>query len=359
MGDSTRRDARSAVLDAALVHAALWHGAAAVEAWRGRPADFQLDEIWNPGRHRLLGQIGINLAAAGCDESDVPRMSGIARKQWVEHQLAAARLRPVLIALGDAGVDAWLLGGGAIGRAVWGYDGQLGARSADDTRMLVRPRDALEAVRVLSAAGVRFPSPERCRRRVEWLTSIPMQLEDDSWSELSWSASPYVPASIEIEDASGSVDLGGIAARLPTPELVLVQVCADGAWSTRYGGLGWLLDVDRLVTQGVCDPHRASRLASSAGLGDLVDRRLALYRAAKERGGRTDWLTDCPVSSTGYQRLRADVRAFGRGRPPLKRLAGAGEFLADRWFLDSARRVPAAAARRAWFRARRLGRRGE
>jgi hypothetical protein len=143
-----------------------------------------------------------------------------------------------------------------------------------------------------------------------------------------------------------------------SPELTLVQVCADGAWSARRKGLGWLFDADRLLRKDECDVAVASKIAAERGLGDVVDRRVAVYRLARDAQGGNGWLADCPVTLTVRDRLSADVRAFGPDRPVASRLVASGEFLADRWFLDSARRVPTAAARRVWFRARRLGRRG-
>ena len=90
----SRRDQRTVSLDQSLVRAALWRGPVAMTAWMSRPSDFDLDEIWNPRRHRLLGQIGLNLAAADSDDPELPRLTEIARKQWVEHHLVARRRGP-------------------------------------------------------------------------------------------------------------------------------------------------------------------------------------------------------------------------------------------------------------------------
>ena len=177
-----------------------------------------------------------------------------------------------------------------------------------------------------------------------------MQFADDSWSELLWSVSPYLPMPAGFETGGGTVMLGDVAVQLLSPELTLVQTCVDSEWSRGHRGMAWLSDVERLVNRGACDPGAASRLAHSAGLAAVVERRLAVYRAAYEGVDGGTWLAQCPASSTGSQRLRADIRAFGRGRPLLERSVGAGEFLADRWLLDSVRQVPGAAARRVWRR---------
>jgi len=351
-----RRDPRSAVLDAALVRAALWRGDDAVRAWAQRPDDFDLDEIWNPGRHCLLGQIGVNLSAAGCDDAEVPRLAGIARKQWVEHQLTGRRLAPLADALDRADIDVWLVGGGAIGRAAWGYGGELAARFAGDTRLVVGRAAAVEAISVLAEHGARFPEPVRTERRVEWYTSVGFQLADETWTELHWGPSKYVDLPIERTDPGEFVELGGVSVGTLSPELTLVMVCVDSVLSTEYRGLAWLVDVDRLVSGG-CNLGRAADLAEASGFADVVKRRLSVYRAARELGSDVGWLDECPVTSSVGDRLRADLQSFCPGRSRAVRLAGAGEFLADRWMLDSARQVPGAAARRVRLRTgRRLGR---
>jgi hypothetical protein len=135
--------------DEQLLAAALLSGDRARRAWAQWSAHADLDAV-DDTRHALLPQLYRNLASLGVDDPLVERLAGVYRHTWVHNQLLLRRTAPALAALRGAGVEALLTGPVALALTVYP---DVGARPVHAPELLVPPRSAGRALRVLRGEG--------------------------------------------------------------------------------------------------------------------------------------------------------------------------------------------------------------
>ena len=98
-------------LQTALLRVALCDADTARQEWAAVRDHLVLDDVRDGEIQRLLPLVRHNLAAAGVDDDDFPRMRGIHRRTWFENQRRIHGIAPTLARLQDAGVDLILLKG--------------------------------------------------------------------------------------------------------------------------------------------------------------------------------------------------------------------------------------------------------
>ncbi len=163
-------------------------GAAAFQAWKT-----QIDMADHPdiGSFRLLPTLWRRLLADGIDDPVLSKLKGIARRNWFQNQRFFRSWAPLLGSLHEAGIPCLLLSGPSLALTLRDYalltESVLG--------LLVRPRQARQAVEHLQAAGWRpkkqLPVPltesyvartrmlglrneESCEVRFHWRLSTPL-----------------------------------------------------------------------------------------------------------------------------------------------------------------------------------------
>lgn len=105
---------------------------------------------------RLLPAIAQRAIEHDIVDSEMPRMKGIVRHAWLSNQLRARALLAALRALGAANIDAIILKGAALFAR---YPQMMRMRAPGDYDVLVRRRDASEAVGVFLSEGYRPYGP--------------------------------------------------------------------------------------------------------------------------------------------------------------------------------------------------------
>lgn len=336
----------------ALVRTATSTGSDAVAAWHGLPVDFDLDEIWDRELARLLPAVGRSLRDAGYDDPVVPRLRGMQRKTWVEHQLLAASLAPWLDALAAAGVEVWPVGGALLAQVAWAHGDEPGIRWVDDTALAVRPHAAERAVAVLAAAGATTRAEPRVRRRLRLHAGLPVEL-DGRWIDLVWQPAAALPASTEWWRSGSEVTLGERPVRALDPAVATVVSCLRLV--SGPAGADTALDLCRLLRNPAIDRRDVDGFAAHAGATAAVEdaRRLV----ARIGDHQDDEWVDRLRPQQGRMRARAawwtTSTRLGAGRAIL----AAPELLAERWHLDHVSGLPGAFVTRLGDRARR--RRGQ
>ncbi len=274
---------RAALLDRAVAQAefALWR------------RDRDLDAL-DPASTRLLPLVARNLeGGAPPDDPFQRRVAAVARAAWLKAQTVVARARPLLAALGGAGVSPLLIKGWAVAPA---YAGDARLRPMDDLDFAV-PRSARAlAWRLLLEQGFRpigdiAETHGALDRRISWNFSAGGAADVDlHWHLLDFAPRDEMDRAIE-RDAVES-DLAGIPCRVLAPEdaflsAVLhaarwepvrpVRWAADAVLLVRARGaeFGW----DRLIERARA-AHAEAPLASAL---DYLARRLGLPVPQRQR----------------------------------------------------------------------------
>jgi hypothetical protein len=102
------------------------------------------------GSFRLLPTLSRRLQDEREDDPLLPRLRGIAKRNWVESRRFLEELKPLLGILRESAIDCMFLGGAALAfdccpEYAFDFDRAV--------TLLVRPADGLQAIRQLSAAG--------------------------------------------------------------------------------------------------------------------------------------------------------------------------------------------------------------
>ena len=335
----------------ALVRAATSTGSDAVAAWATRPDDFDLDEIWDRELARLLPAIGIALADAGHDDPDLPRLRGMQRKAWVEHQLQAAALRPWLDVLEHAGVGVWLTGGALLARVPWAHGDAPGVRWADDTRLLVRPGDAERAHAALVAADATGRPTARVRRRLRLHAGLPVLL-GERWTDLTWQPAPAIRSGSSWWSDGSTMPIGDRTVRALDPADAAVATCALAA--SGVVGPSLALDLCRLAVDPAVDRDVAGEAALRAGVAGAVTTWFSLAERIRDHGD--DGWVDHLVAPTGLTRARTAWWTTTTRLGTARSVVAAPGLLAERWHLEHVHEIPAGFASRVADRVRRRGR---
>ena len=325
-----------------LLRTATSTGDAAVAGWASLPADFDLDEIWDPDLASLLGAAGRSLAGAGSDDPALPRLAGIARKNWVEHQLEIRNWSPVATALSASGLDVRVTGGALLANAEWAFGGAHGGRAAGDTRLVVRRTDALAAADVVAELGILHRSAVQVRRRAELHGGVTVQFSADRWGELAWAPSPWWPIAHDPLGDGDPVPLGTISLPGVRPHVAAVATSLDLEFGP--SPLRALLDLHRMLAGGAVLRADIDTLADEIGAVSPVSRAIALVDRLAGEVGDDHALAESIASLAASSRptVRRSLAAASFRLGPGRMAVAAPRLLADRWRLDRTSQLPAA-----------------
>ena len=354
----------------ALLRAAIAPEAVAVRAWADLRPGLDLDAIWDSEAHRLLPQIGNRLRAAGLDDPDLPRLTGLGRRTWYENQMRMRDAGPVVTLLDEAGVPTLMLKGMPL---AFHYYESPALRPMRDIDVLV-PRDRRDrALRELAAAGWsgdrRFVSrfhhaislrrPDGRELDLHWSLGLPFELDGDPDR-----------TDADFWDAARPLALGSVQTRMLGPTDQFLHVCVHGAWSASDATVRWVADAltvmssagdaidwDRLISQVArrrLSLHVAEPLRYLAEVHDAPVPPEAL--AAISRMPSTSRERACHRRSTGSMegesvgaRARFALGGWSRTSARWGRVRAAREmpfFFQNAWGLDSAWSLPTTAARK-------------
>lgn len=241
--------------------------------------------LWLARRHQVAPLVSRALA-------NVSRVPGTVRTALANHRAHnARRALTLLAALGELledfrRVDLPVLPVKGPVLAVQ-LHGDPGLRQCGDLDLLVAPAQVDRAETVLQETGYRRSHPDFAlspRQRRAFLDSYnEMAYRSGSRAitvELHWRwfRNRYLlgPGVTELMQSSHTLNIGGITVPTPSPENLLLYLCAHGAQHAWYN-LKWLADIPPLLAR-LEDPDELSRRAQQLGLDRVLAQTLHLCR---------------------------------------------------------------------------------
>jgi hypothetical protein len=368
----TGRGAEHALPDPAqtlLLRAAVAEADAARAAWEQWYPTTDIDALdWDA--HRMFPLLYRNLEAVGIDCPDLPRLKGVYRHYWYANQLLLRDARVALQALRDNEIETLALKGLAL-TAMHYRDG--GTRPMNDVDVLVHPRDAPSAVRVLRELGYvhRGPLPLEVELRIRH--AIPLYSESGrelqarghgtgAPLDLHWYTRASSVGDEDLWIDSVPLVIAGVETRALCPSDQLLHACvrsgapmrwlADAATVIRASGDQ--LDWDRLVDRAITRQCSVSLLDGLGHLERLLDVGVppsVMGRLRAARPSRAERLAH-RVAARPYAHGYVYALEWDRYR----RLRGAGapgvptnfaSYMVERWNLDGYRELARLLARKA------------
>jgi hypothetical protein len=347
-----------------LLRAALLDQERSVQAWQLLKPTLDIQRL-ERGSVVLLPLLYEKLQERGSTEAFVPRLKGVYRQVWYRNQLGLDALQDVLSSLRDAGVEAIVLGEGAL---ITRYYGRLGVRPLDRPSVLVRPERVAAALDALAQSGWDVPPRGSGRsRQVERVLAgrrrscavyrsvlRELELSTDTDGARFW-------------DAARATEVRGVQTSTLDTTHEFLWTCIAGARTGSASRVQWIADAFTILQVAGSEIDWQKLVAEAITLRSTLRLRDALFYL-------TDAL-DAPIPEAALRELEATPstgrerfahRIAGRGGALLGNLppAVAGHVVATRdegvlraaltlpralrheWGLDHVGQLPAAAARR-------------
>jgi hypothetical protein len=294
-----------------LLRAALLDQERSEQAWQLLKPSLDIQRL-ERGSVVLLPLLYEKLQERGSTEAFVPRLKGVYRQVWYRNQLGLDVLQDVLSALGAAGVEAIVVGEGAL---IARYYQRLGVRPLDRPSVLVRPDRAAAALDALARSGWdasprgsdRWREVERAgpgNRRscaVYWRALGELELSTDLDGARFW-------------DAASPTEVRGVQTSTLGSTHELLWACLGGARTGSTSRVQWVADALTILQVAGSDVDWEKLVAEAVALGWALRLRDALaYLAAA---------LEAPVPQTALRELE-DTPSGGRERLA-QRIAGHG-----------------------------------
>lgn len=276
-----------------LLRAALLHGSDALDAWDWWKTQADFDRL-DQGSHRLLPKLYHNLQAQGLDDPLMGKLKGIYRNTWYKNQLLFHHAANVLSSLNRASIETMILKGAAL---VSLYYHDQGLRHMDDFDVLVRPHQALQAMRILEESGWRSSR----QYSAAWLMyEHAAEFKDganrniDLHWRVMWEGRRSV-ADDDFREAAVKTNIAGIETRALNSSDQLLHVCVHGANWNVVPPLRWVADAMMIMqSPSTIDWNRLIEQAQKRQLTLLMHETLNYLRG----------LVNAPVPPGVLQTLR-------------------------------------------------------
>jgi hypothetical protein len=347
-----------------LLRAALLDQERSVQAWQLLKPSLDIQRL-ERGSVVLLPLLYEKLQERGSTEAFVPRLKGVYRQVWYRNQLGLDALQDLLSTLRDAGVDAIVVGEGAL---IARYYRRLGVRPLDRPSILVRPDRAAAALDALVRSGwdtshrgsERWREVERARagkRRscaVHWRALGELELSTDLDGVRFW-------------DAACPTEVRGVQTSTLDTTYELLWACLGGARTGSTSRVQWIADAFTILQVAGSDVDWQKLVAEAVALGWALRLRDALtyLTAAFEAPVPEAAMRELEATpSSGRERLAQRIAGHGgtllgnlpatvavhlvatRDEGPLRAALTLPRALRREWGLDHVGQLPAAAARR-------------
>jgi hypothetical protein len=277
-----------------LLRAALLNGKAALDAWHGWKLMADIDRL-DQGSYRLLPMLYHNLKAQRASDPLMGRLKGVYRQTWYKNQLLFHHSATVLDSLRHAGIETITLKGAAL--VVVDYRDE-GLRHMDDFDVLVRPEQALSAMRVLQdsrwQSDCQYPDALLTYEHAAEFRDSANRKIDLHWRAI-WEGRREV-SDDDFWEAAVKIKIAGVETRCLYPSDQLLHVCVHGANWNVVPPLRWVADAMTIMqSSSPVDWDRLIVQAEKRELTLLMHETLAYLRG----------LLDAPVPSVVLQTLRA------------------------------------------------------
>lgn len=342
-----------------LLRSALAEPGSALEAYQRLRPHFALQDV-EPGTFPVLPLLYRAFSQIAPEDPDLPRLKGIYRNSWVRNNLMVEALAQVHDALGEAGVEAVMIGSLA---AATRYYPELALRPTPTLELVVAREDLVAAVRALGRLGWSAAAP------VHASTPEPVGMANPAGQGcllLTAITPDFAPSLPTLAAATVELEFGGRSVRAVSPADDLLLACVRGArvWPVR--SVQWLVDIVQILrsTADEVDWERlldlaaqhlqTVRLEQALGyLEELVGVPLPAAPASRRRpvGRRERLAYRCGGASVpglgGLPQALGEHLCRSRDLSPLDTAGAFPGFLRQRWEVERNWQLPAVAARRA------------
>lgn len=135
-----------------LLRAALLSGEVALRAWHEWANAVDWNSRLDASSFRLLSLLHANMLRHGIEHPAMSELKGVFRRTWRKTTLAMHKMKPVVAALKDAGIDVMLVKGAPLALA---YYKTPGVRPMQDIDIVVPTADARAAIALMERRGWR------------------------------------------------------------------------------------------------------------------------------------------------------------------------------------------------------------
>jgi len=259
------------------------------------------------------------LGFAGVPETARSKFAAAFRSNALRNVLAARELSRLLALLADAGIPVIPLKGLALAQRLYG---DIALRSSGDIDLLVPPRHAVAAARVLTANGYEgsFPLDFFARHLVPagieyclFKQGAPGCMVELHWRLLRGGASDRSATDDLWREARPCTILGAPAYSL-TPDWELLSLSLHAA-NHGWQGLKWLVDIDQICSAQAIDCDAAKAKADGLGLTPVVEHTLGACHQVFGTAVRKPFAAR-PLPA-GIRLFPAPASAFSRLRGPM------------------------------------------
>lgn len=347
-----------------LLRAALLGEQRSVQAWWTLKPSLDIQRL-ERGSVVLLPLLYEKLQQRESTEAFVPRLKGVYRQVWYRNQLGLAALQDLLSSLGDAGVQAIVVGEGAL---ITRYYRRLGVRPLGRPSVLVRPNRAVAGLDALERSGWEVsPGGSGRSRQVERARAGERRSCAVYWRALSELELSTDPDGARFWDSASPTEVRGVQTSTLDTTHELLWTCIGGARTGSTSRVQWVADAFTILQVAGSDVDWQKLVAEAVALSSALRLRDALAYLADA--------LDAPVPKAALRELettpttgreRLAHRIAGHGGTLLGNLPAtvAGHVVATRdggllravltlpravgreWGLDHVGQLPAAAARR-------------
>ncbi len=339
-------------------------------AWaRWRP-DWDPDAP-TPEQYRLFPLLAERVAALVPDEPKLGMLQGVRRQATVQTLLMLEQLDSTLATLHEAGLQAVVLKGAALGLSVYGHVGQ---RPFGDLDVMVDPRHFGEAVSALGEEGWVEKATDYVGNHAVTLerSGFLVDLHRKPFKELVLVGRPHSGWDLTETVVAGRRLRSGREIRIQAPADALVHTIAHGTHAKWPPLLRWVGDTRRLIQTAAIDWDRVERLASlfemQAALHEGLDfvrdvtgteppsgvlHRLAASgepRSLRRRLASFHHFPDVSGPLGGLPLTGSRLFQATLDQPLPRAMASSPAYLAAAWGAEEAHQLPGALARRAWRR---------
>jgi Uncharacterised nucleotidyltransferase len=250
-----------------LLRAALLEGEQALDAWHEWKQRVHFERL-DAGSYRLLPLIYHNLKAECPNDPLMGRLKGIYRNTWYKNQILFHHAAIVLSALHHAGIETMSLKGASL---VELHYGDRGLRHMDDIDLLVRPQQALEAMRVLKEAGWQ-PSHQHPEVWLSYEHAAEFRDGANRIVDLHWRVDDFWEAAVKIK-------IDGIETSALNASDQLLHVCVHGANWNVVPPIRWVVDAMTIMqSSSLIDWNRLIEQAQKRQLTLLMHETLSYLR---------------------------------------------------------------------------------
>ena len=237
----------------------------AVAAWQRWRAHTDLQQI-DLGSQRLVPLLHDRLSRLAIRHGQEARYRAVHRYWWLRNATQINRLREVLAALGDAGIDDHALMGGM---ALIGDSYPSPAlRPTFDSDVLLRPDDVPVAIGVLSRLG--FVPTNGSLRAIEqpWVASLArrqpgIRIGDSQIGRIHlwWGPAGAEGQADDMMARAVSPGSQELPARVLAPVDQLLQTCSHAVYRSDFPPLWWVIDATLMLRRHSVDGTQLTSLA--------------------------------------------------------------------------------------------------